>query len=203
MKKNNDENGDGKANVSYATNMPNEVFSKLDLFCSIDDDGKYWEIIPRKGEVLRSDDLKRLSELLLCEIRSDLRSYIRDLEQISGILHFHVLDKSENPEDQSIPRMVVRALRYLEKKIAVLEAEKEKMISAKWRTYDVPYDFHDMLIAEIELSSSEREFHLCVIDDHGIMADPESGDDLGWHFESISRWMPFDEFLTWANGGES
>lgn len=203
VKKNNNKNSDGKANASYATNMPNEVFSKLDLFCSIDDDGKYWEIIPRKGEVLRSDDLKRLSEWFLCEIRSDVRSYIRDLEQINGILHFHVLDKAGNPEDQSIPRRVVRALRYLEKKIAVLEAEKEKMLSPKWRTYDVPDDFHDMLISEVELSSGEKEYSLCVINDDGMMADPESGDDLGWDFECISRWIPFDEFLTWANGGES
>ena len=203
--KNNNGGSDGKSSISYATTMPNEVFSKLDLFCSIDDNGKYWEIIPRKGEVLRSSDLKRLSEWILCEIRDDSRSAILDLSQISGILDFHALDDVDagNPEDQSIPRKVVRALRYLEKKIAVLEADKKKLLSTKWRTYDVPDDFDGLLIAEVELSDGGKQFFLCVIDENGMLCDPETGDDFGWDFECISRWVPFDDVFDWASGGKS
>jgi hypothetical protein len=71
--------------------------------------------------------------------------------------------------------------------------------AGKWRSFYVPDDFHDMLIAEVELSSGSKDYFLCVIDDSGQMVDPESGDNLGWDYECISRWVPFDEFLTWAN----
>lgn len=203
VKKNNNNRGNGEHGVSFASNAPN-IFDKLELFTGSDGNGRYWDIQKKNHMyLLRESDLVELQNWICCEIGLDNRSSILELDQISGILNFHTLDKAGNPDDQSVSRRVVRALRYLEKKIAVLEAEKEKMISAKWRTYDVPDDFHDMLLAEVELSSGEKEYYLCVIDENGMMADPESGDDLGWDFECISRWMPFDEFLTWANGGES
>lgn len=203
VKKNNNNRGDGEHNVSFSSNAPN-IFDKLELFTGSDENGRYWDIQKKNHMYLfRESDLVELQNWICCEMKLDSRSSILELDQISGILNFHTLDKAGNPDDQSVSRRVVRALRYLEKKIAVLEAEKQKMMSSKWRTYDVPDDFHDMLIAEVELSSGIREYFLCVIDDNGMMADPESGDDLGWDFECISRWMPFDEFLTWANGGES
>jgi hypothetical protein len=78
--------------------------------------------------------------------------------------------------------------------------ELERGDSGKWRTCDVPDDFHDVLIAEVELSSGSREYYLCSIDDAGEMVDSESGDSLGWQYDCITRWVPFDEVLTWLKG---
>jgi len=72
--------------------------------------------------------------------------------------------------------------------------------SGKWRTWDVPDDFHDVLIAEVELSSGSREYYLCSINDEGEMVDSESGDSLGWQYDCITKWVPFDEVLTWLKG---
>jgi hypothetical protein len=97
---------------------------------------------------------------------------------------------------------IALSIRRIEENIAVIEKALRDARKGKWRSYDVPDDFHDMLIAEVELSSGSKDYFLCVIDDRGEMVDPE-GNDLGWDYECISRWVPFDEFLTWANGSES
>ncbi|MGA9232029.1 MAG: hypothetical protein WBV68_08235 [Exiguobacterium oxidotolerans] len=196
VKKNDINAGDGQL-------KRNPLYKKMELLIGSDEKGKYWEIRPRTfTEVLREADLIDLSIWIARELRFNDGMYRDWIFQIDVILKFHPLDEAENFEDQSTPRKVVRALRHLEKKIAVIENELRNSRQEKWRSYDIPDDFHDLLIAEVELSSGSKDYFLCVIDDRGQMVDPE-GNDLGWDEECISRWVPFDEFLTWANGGES
>jgi hypothetical protein len=203
VKKNNSSAGDGQVSVSHASNE-SLLYKKMELLSGADEKGRYWEIRPRTfTEVLREADLIDLSIWIARELRFNDGMYRDWIFQIDIILKFHPLDEAENFEDQSTPRKVVRALRHLEKKIAVIENELRNSRQEKWRSYDIPGDFHDLLIAEVELSSGSKDYFLCVIDDEGQMVDPESGDNLGWDYECISRWVPFDEFLTWANGGES
>jgi hypothetical protein len=203
VKKINSSAGDGQVSVSHASNE-SLLYKKMELLSGADEKGRYWEIRPRTfTEVLREADLIDLSIWIARELRFNDGLYRDWIFQIDGILNFHVLDRAGNPEDQSTPRKVVRALRHLEKEVSVLENKLKEARKIKWRSYDVPDDFHDMLIAEVELSCGSKDYFLCVIDDRGQMVDPESGDDLGWDYECISRWVPFDEFLTWANGGES
>lgn len=197
VKKNNTKASDGQL-------KRNPLYKKMELLSGADEKGKYWEIRPRTfTEVLREADLIDLSIWIARELHFNDGLYRDWIFQIDGILKFHPLDEDEKSEDQSTPRKVVRALRHLEKEVSVLEAKLKEARSEKWRSYDVPDDFHDTMIAEVELSSGAKDYFLCVIDDSGQMVDPESGDDLGWDYECISRWVPFDEFLTWANGGES
>lgn len=71
---------------------------------------------------------------------------------------------------------------------------------SKWRDCSVPDDFQDVLLAEVELSKGAPEYFICIIDDNGMMVDPDTGDDFGWDYSCISRWVPFDEILTWLSG---
>jgi hypothetical protein len=51
----------------------------------------------------------------------------------------------------------------------------------------------ELILAEV--TTSVTEYWVCTVDEHGTLVDAY-GDDLGWQYESMDRWILFDEVLS-------